>query len=851
MPNNSSARNRNALATVLGLLGMSGIAGVLVAALMTPLIAVVGVAANSTITLFDSLPDYLDIQPLQQKTELYGDLNGQRVKFAEFYQQNRIEVPLDQVSDYVKKAAISTEDPRFYQHGGVDIISAARAAVTSIVGSDAGASTITMQYVRNQRVQAAEAIQDPEAREKAYEEATGRSMGRKLQEMRLAIGVEQQFSKDEILQGYLNIALFGGDIYGIESAARYYFGKSAKDVTLAEAATLVGTVQNPNAFSIDDPDHIPAATNRRNYVLGRMLDEKAITKAEYDEALATKIEPKITPSQQGCMNAQYNTGFFCDYVRRVIENDPAFGATPEERSFNFRTKGYQIDTTIDLALQQTETDAIAAYIPKYRDDVNIGAAAVAVQPGTGYILAMQQNKDFDETKDAPNTATSVNYNTDYDYGGSSGFQVGSTYKVFTLANWLQSGHSLYEVVNAREHAYNVANFKNSCVAPGGGSWFVHNDEGNVYGNINAITATTFSVNAGFVSMGEKLDQCVTRDLAIAFGAHRADGKMNDSYPAAILGTNEIAPLSMASAFAGIANDGKACTPIAIKSMTLRDGTKVDPPQSECTQVVSPDIAHGMAFAMRQVMVRGSGTQSNPGLGDIIGKTGTTDDSFDTWMIGASTGFTAAVWLGNSSAWCPPGYTDASQCHRIPMRSLGLGQTRHQIAKPIFAAGLEKYGAKQIPDPSPDLMRQPTASVPDVAGMSVSAATAALEAAGFSVSVGDPQDSNQPAGAVASTIPSANTRVSQGASVTIHPSTGRAAPQQQQPDQQQQGQQGVAMPNLGGMSHDDAVAALTAAGLGNQGNRFEWHGPADGHVNATSPGPGQPVAPNTTVVIQAG
>lgn len=202
MPNNSStAPKRNVVATILGLLGMSGIAGVLVAALVTPLIAVAGVAANSSITLFESLPDYLEIQPLQQKTELYGDLNGERVKFAEFYSQNRVEVALDDISPYVAEAAVSTEDPRFYEHGGVDVISATRALLVGLIGDDGGgASTITMQYVRNQRVQAAEAILDPDEQAAAYEDATEVSMGRKLQEMRLAIGVEQQFSKEEILR---------------------------------------------------------------------------------------------------------------------------------------------------------------------------------------------------------------------------------------------------------------------------------------------------------------------------------------------------------------------------------------------------------------------------------------------------------------------------------------------------------------------------------------------------------------------------------------------------------------------------------------------------------------------------
>ena len=364
MSSTTTAPRRNRFAAMLGLVGMSGIAGVLVAVLVTPLITVLGFTANSTIGLFNGLPNYLAIQPLQQKTELYGIRGDHEEKFAEFYSQNRIEVPLDQVSPYVIDALISTEDPRFYEHGGVDVISATRALTMMVLSdSEAGASTITMQYVRNMRTQAAEAIQDPDERAAAYKEATDVSATRKLQEMRLAIGVEQQYTKDEILQGYLNISLFGGQIYGIESAAQYYFGKSAKDLEVQEAASLIAMVQNPNFYRIDKPEGVEANKGRRDYVLGNMRDKGKIDETTYDAAVAAPVEPHITPAPTGCMNAGGNAQYFCDYVRRVVLNDPAFGADDEERLRNFQTKGYQIHTTIDLDLQDQAQASMSAAVP--------------------------------------------------------------------------------------------------------------------------------------------------------------------------------------------------------------------------------------------------------------------------------------------------------------------------------------------------------------------------------------------------------------------------------------------------------------------------------------------------------
>lgn len=816
--------SRNVLGGLLGLLGMSGIAGVLIAVLITPIVAVAGVATNSTITLFESLPDYLEIGDLQQKTELYAKQGGKDVKFAEFYAQNREEVDLDQISQYAIDAAISTEDPRFYEHGGVDVISATRALFASILSdSGAGASTITMQYVRNVRVQTAESILDPAKREEAYKEATEQSMGRKLQEMRLAIGVEQQYDKQDILRGYLNIALFGGQVYGIESAAQYYFGKSAKDLTLAESASLIATVQNPNVYRVDYPENLENNKMRRDYVLMRMLDEGKITQEDHDAAVAEEVKPNVQQSKHGCQNAEGNAQYFCDYVRNVILNDPAFGETFEERLFNFQTKGYQIHTTIDLDLQAQVQQATSESVSSYYDGLNIGSASSMVEVGTGRVLAMVQNTVFDETAEAANTPghTSINYNTDYAYGGSTGFQVGSTYKMFTLAEWIASGHGLQEGIAAQTRTFNLANFRTSCGEGFGGTWSPTNEYNQKVGTTNAVTATMNSTNTAFVAMAEKLDQCRIRDTAMALGAHRADGQINQDNPAAVLGTNEIAPLSMAVSIAGLANKGKSCSPIAIDKITLHDGTEVAAPKSACVQAVTPEVAAQANYALKMTANGGSVTSANPGIVPMMGKTGTAENAHQTWLVAATTKVAVATWVGNVT-----GQVDLESI------SLNLGQgagERWTIVRKIMQYAMNAYGGSDF-DPVP---QKPTpaesATIPDLTGRTVEEAKTALEQLGYTVNVGQPISSQQTAGTIAAQLPSPNTTVNKGTTVTITPSAGST-----------EGAGEFTMPDVTSMPIDTAIAELTKANFSGTIRQFTEPATAEspaGTVVRTDPEPG--------------
>jgi membrane peptidoglycan carboxypeptidase len=707
---------------------LSGLAGVHAAAAVTPAVALTGSAADSTISVFDGLPEYIKVEPLAQASTMYALSNGQQVPIASFYSQNRIEVGWDAISQNLKDAAIATEDPRFYEHGGVDVSGTLRGAVlTALHKSVQGGSSITQQYVKNILVQRCEskqpdttataAVQKKQLAvyEACYNDATKVDPSRKLKEMRYAIGLEKEYSKNEILQSYLNISLFGGRVYGVQSAAEYYFGVSAKDVNLQQAATLVAILNNPDNLRIDHPnDKENGAANgykqtldRRNYVLDRMLANGKITKEEHDAARATKVEPKITPTQNGCMTAQqYNAAFFCDYVERVIEQDPIFGKTDDDRS-NFLTRGgLKIYTTLNLDLQNQAQQAISAYIPPTSPNLDLGSSNVSVEVGTGRVVTMVQNRPYDNTAAPAPGTTAVNYNTDYAYGASEGFQTGSAYKAFDLLEWLQEGHSLYETVSGTQHLFPQTAFHSSepCNDIGGAPWPVANDEGESVTATTVMNATAQSINTIFAKMATQLDLCGIKQRAQDLLVHGADESANRfmANPSSVLGTNYIAPLTMATAYAGIANNGLACSPVAIDKIIDGNGAEHAVPKSTCSSTpIDPQVAAAAIYALQGVL-RGGGTaaSANPGDGvPIFGKTGTTDNSVENWLVTSTTKVAQATWVGNVEG----GVALRSQS----FQGIGGGNVKFAIAKRILTALNAAYGGGAFPSPNGKYTTAPT------------------------------------------------------------------------------------------------------------------------------------------------
>jgi len=784
---------------------MSVVAGLLVTVAITPAVAVSSMAASSTINAFENLPNYLKIDQLSQVSTLLYTAGGRDDnQLASFYDQNRIEVPLASMSIFVQDAATSAEDPRFREHGGVDLQGTIRGALSQVgIGSSSGGSSITQQYVKNVLVQKCEVMVDAEASKKCYNDATEGTANRKLKEMRLAIGLEKTYSKDEILQQYLNIALFGGSVYGIEAASNYYFGgTTAANLSPSQAASLIAIVNNPGKFRLDTPDsETNGAANgyadnkdRRDYILERMLEHEKLSQADYDAAVASPVEPSIKEPSTGCQTAG-GSAYFCDYVTQILKSDPTFGADEDTRMTNFRRGGYKVYTTLDVDLQLAAEATIAKNVPQTYDGWDVGGVATSVEVGTGKVLAMAQNKIYSQEKEVLESGaqySGINYNTDFNQGGSSGFQPGSTYKVFTLAEWLKEGHSLNETVDSSVKS-DWGTFKDSCDGPQSyGTIFApKNDSGESGRNYSAMESTVRSINTGFIGMAKKLDLCGIKNTAEAFYVHRANGDPLQKGAGSVLGTNEIAPLTMAIAFAGIANGGKTCSPIAISRIVGPDGTEIPPPASQCQQSVEPPIAAGMANAMHRVLTSGSATDSynaTSPLVPMIGKTGTTDGNKDTWMTGAST--KVATVVGVVSA------TGERNQRRTDFDTGTAATARHRMWPDIMSVANAKYGGDEFPTAPDTLTRGSRSTVPDVRGQTLDAARNTLDSAGFDVVDGGATDSELPAGTIARSDPAGGTSVSSGSTVTVYASNGNQ----------------TLLPDVVGQKIDQATGTLNGFGV---------------------------------------
>jgi membrane peptidoglycan carboxypeptidase len=274
-----SNKGETVFSRILKFVGLNAIVGVLVLVLTAPVILVTGAGSAVGIALFDTLPDTLKPVVAAEASTLYGiDDEGNPVKINDFYEDNRISIAFEDISDTFKNAVIATEDPRFYTHAGVDYISLIRAGINSAIkgGGGPGASTITMQYVRNNIVETATLKGD----KKAADEARDPNVARKLREIRYALALEQKYSKKEIFAGYANLSFFGNQIYGVEAASQYYFGKKAGELDLAEGALLAGMLQSPNQYKPDVAENLPGAKIRRDYVIQNMAEAGYITQSE-------------------------------------------------------------------------------------------------------------------------------------------------------------------------------------------------------------------------------------------------------------------------------------------------------------------------------------------------------------------------------------------------------------------------------------------------------------------------------------------------------------------------------------------------------------------------------------------
>ncbi|MFS6529870.1 transglycosylase domain-containing protein [Microbacterium aurugineum] len=842
---------RGVLGGLVGLVGLSAVAGLLVAASVTPVLTMTGLAGTQALTLFDQLPENLNPgTPMEQSTIYATTPDGKNVALASFYEQNRVPVTYEQVSPVLYDAILSSEDKSFYSHGGVNVGATVKALIDNVRGtSSRGASTISQQYVKNVLIQECEQKVDTtsethnEDLQQCWKDATNATgadgIERKLQEMRYAIQIEKDFSKNDILLGYLNIANFGGTVYGIEAAANYYFNTTSAKLTVAQAATLAGIVQNPNTYRIDKPEGTVTNSkgealntaesgyaltkDRRHYVLGRMLADGKITQAQYDEADASEITPSLNPPTQGCASAGANA-YFCQYVKSIVLNDEAFGKEPQDRADLLRRGGLKIYTSLDYRIQDPAAQAMKDIVPANYDNDYFGAAGVSIEVGTGRILSITQNTQFDETTTDDLAKSSLVFAGDATHGNSGGFQVGSVYKLFTLIDWLEKGHSVNEVLNGRVQTNlkipvcespQTANTKEIGNFGGGGGY-----------TASVMDFTRQSLNSGYFAMASKLDICEINQVADRMGVTLASGKKvtDENVPYDVLGPKNISPIAMANAYATVASGGKYCTPRAIDRVVGPDGKDRELPKSSCTDgVISKEVAATAAYALQGVMSGGgTGARANPFDGTpLIGKTGT-HDRWSTMMIESSTKVTTAVWAGR--------WKGQSDIYQKWAGNYQLNNMRYPLALAAQAAANGAYGGDAFPRPDNNLTRRVLTEVPNVVGMTMDEARSTLESRGFSVTDGPAVDSDQPTNIVVAQDPSG--QAAGGTTVTISPSNG----------------QGTTVPgNLAGMSRADAAAALGAAGFTSIDFDNSCN-PPNAVVSSTDPAPGTATSKSTAVRV---
>jgi len=642
------------LGWLIGFLGVSAVCGALVAGLMMPAAAVTEtVVADGSAALTTNLPnDVFSAPPAQMTRVLAAD--GSQI--ATLFNENRTRIPLDQMSPNIKNAIVAIEDYRFYQHGGIDPEGIFRALVVDAGGGHQGASTLTQQYVTNMLNENLIA----QGKDAQVVLNGQKGVNQKIQEMKLAIGLEEQYSKDQILAGYLNVVGFNSNAYGIQAASQYFFSVDAKDLTLPQAALLAGLVNGPSLY--DPTVHPEAAKARRDLVLDAMLQHGYIDQQQHDDAVATPIQLKVKPPKQGCAYAP-QAQYFCDYVIHEIENDPAYGATQDDRDQKIMAGGLTIKTTLDPRLQgpaQTQVDATAGANPD-----KWGASLVSIEPGTGKVLAMAQN-----SRKLPGQGTGFvsdyNFNVDGSdaagngLGGVGGMQPGSTMKPVTLAAWLGEGKSTDQVVDASRRRYGIDYpWKTTCHPVQG--WFdstvpqskdLQNDEPNWYRPMTVREGIYQSINtATFASLAGLNDVCDVQRAADAIGLHLGSGKdekIDLSTLGNILGSQNVAPLTMANAFATFAANGTYCTPTSITEVDDAQGNKIGGQTSSCQPgALKPDVAKAVTNVLQDVLTKGSGLLIPQKLGvPDAAKTGTNEYNNQTWVVGYTKGLATASFFGD-------------------------------------------------------------------------------------------------------------------------------------------------------------------------------------------------------------
>ncbi len=696
--------------------------------------------------------------------------------------EDREAVSLDQVPPVLQNAVIAIEDERFWEHDGVDVRAIARALETNTESGDTsqGGSTITQQYVKIALL----------SREKTLQ--------RKLEEASLALQLERNYSKEFILEQYLNTIFLGNRSYGVQVASKSYFGKPVQEVTLPEAALLAALIQAPSA---SDPYRNPdRALSRRNVVLRKMADLGYISDQQAEEAVATPME--LQPARSEAAQPRYAAPHFVEEVKRFIRTDPRFGATAEERSELLANGGLRITTTIDLTMQAKAEETLRSSFPEQARPINDpkkspDAALVAVDPRSGEVRAMVGGYDYFDTN------AEVHSYAKYNLAVGKGRQTGSTFKVVALAAALGNGISMQDTF--------ASPGRTTVRIPGYAPWTV---SGSALGRASLTQCTIRSANTCFANL--VADERVRPDKVTEYAARmgidtRYDPETGAGFktvPSAVLGANDNTVLDMAAAYGTFANNGVFTEPTLVTRVVDATGDILFQHLPEQRKVLEPSQAHAVTTALEGVLT--SGTASGNGIGrPAAGKTGTTQDETDAWFVGYTPDLVAAIWVG----YATPIYDARSPRGRLRL----VGRTGGRLTAPVWAKFMRAAldGSEPLPfgggeDGGPTAttsttLRQNTAifqpqrapgtvTMADVGGTTITQATSRLRRLGLRVRRVDVEVPNALPGQVIGQSPAAGTKVVGGSEVVVETTPGDPPPTEPVPDVVGQPAAG-AVPNL--------------------------------------------------------
>jgi penicillin-binding protein 1A len=679
--------------------------------------------------------------------------------------EDRVVLPTSQIPRWIRDAAVAIEDRRFYLHHGVDGRAVVRATYVNVRDGSIveGGSTITEQLVKN-----------------LY---TGgdRTIARKISEATLAWQLEDRLSKSEILTRYLNTVYFGQGAYGVQAAAQAFFDVDARDLDLARSSLLAGLITSPGHF---DPYQFPRrARGRRGVVLRLMHEQGLISAAQWRRAERQPIHLYRAPTQ-----GRYDYPHFVDYLKEWFLSNPAFGKTREDRYRLLFTGGLRIHTTLQPPVQEAAQRAVDSVLSYPGDPA---AAVTVLDPRTGHVLAMVGGnvRDYWADRDAGrvNLATA---------SGGTGRQSGSSFKPFALVAALEGGMSPSTTFSAPSNL--------QVPLEGGGVWDVTNAEGTGYGSMTLRSATVNSVNTVYAQVIDRLGPRTVVEVAQRMGLRCCREVSNPQHPlrpylSAVLGSNEVNTLEMASAYGTLASGGLRTRPVPVARITDARGSTVWKADATPERVLDPQVVSVANGVLKDVVLYGTGTAANIGRPQI-GKTGTAMDHSDAWFVGAIPQMVAAVWIGFPQGQIrmePPrtritvfGGTWPAQIWRILMLEVARGLPVTDFPSPDVGFVSIAVDATQQPYclPNPFTLPQnvqtlqfivgtePTALctspsalqqvlVPSAIGASEPTAVQGLTEAGFYVETRT-APSTQPDGIVISQTPAAGTEAYQTSTVTI-------------------------------------------------------------------------------------